>query len=273
MNTPLLRRIVPFYGDEIVAVQQGDGTIYVLFARLCDNLGVARNRQAERIQEHSVLSEGFVQLVIETDGGPQESQCLRLDLLPLWLISIQAKRTKPKVQERLIRYQREATAVLWEAFKPQIIQDEAPLTTESGLAISQLEQIVEQSRAMQRMDVAWTQFISLTIGKAAEAGRTVILVDPRNTSKMCSQCGELVVKDLGERTHECPHCGLVLDPDVNAAINILHREVKRFRPDSVGWGGILVKPRRLRLGAVTPNSIAASMYPATSFFDVSSSTV
>ncbi|MFL5802153.1 MAG: RNA-guided endonuclease InsQ/TnpB family protein [Roseiflexaceae bacterium] len=32
-------------------------------------------------------------------------------------------------------------------------------------------------------DVAWSQFISMTIGKAAEAGRTVILVNPRNTSK------------------------------------------------------------------------------------------
>ena len=82
-----------------------------------------------------------------------------------------------------------------------------------------------RSRGMRKsiLDVAWTQFISMTIGKAVEAGRTVILVDPRNTSKMCSQCGELVVKDLEERTHECPHCGLVLDPDVNAAINILHR--------------------------------------------------
>ena len=73
------------------------------------------------------------------------------------------------------------------------------------------------------LDVAWTQFISLTVGKAVEAGRTVILVNPRNTSKMCSGCGELVVKALSERTHSCPHCGLVLDRDVNAAINILHR--------------------------------------------------
>ena len=88
-----------------------------------------------------------------------------------------------------------------------------------------------RSRGMRKsiLDVAWTQFISLTIGKAVEAGRTVILVDPRNTSKMCSQCGELVVKDLGERTHECPHCGLVLDRDVNAAINILHRGLQTLQ--------------------------------------------
>ena len=151
MSSALPRRIVPFHGDEIVAVQQVDGTIYVLFGRLCDNLGVLRPRQVERVQEHVVLNEGFVKLIVQTDGGPQEVQCLRLDLLPLWLTSIQANRTKPEVQERLIRYQREAAGVLWQAFKPQLVRDDAPLTQESNLAINQLEQIVEQSRAMQRM--------------------------------------------------------------------------------------------------------------------------
>ena len=46
---------------------KGDGAIYVLVVRLCDNLSVTRNRQPERIQEHSVLSEGFIQLVVEEE--------------------------------------------------------------------------------------------------------------------------------------------------------------------------------------------------------------
>ena len=108
-----------------------------------------------------------------------------------------------------------------------------------------------KSRGMRKsiMDVAWTQFISLTIGKAAEAGRSVILVNSRNTSKMCSQCGELVEKTLGERTHTCPYCGLVLDRDVNAAINILHREAKCSKRETVGWGGIPLKPTRFTRGS------------------------
>lgn len=88
-----------------------------------------------------------------------------------------------------------------------------------------------KSRGMRKsiMDVAWTQFISMTIGKAAEAGRTVILVDPRNTSKMCSDCGEIVPKTLSERTHICPHCGLVMNRDKNAALNILQRGLQTLR--------------------------------------------
>lgn len=89
----------------------------------------------------------------------------------------------------------------------------------------------DKGRGMRKsiMDVAWSQFISMTVGKAAEAGRTVILVDPRNTSKMCSQCGAIVPKPLSERTHTCPACGLVLDRDLNAAINILQRGLQTLR--------------------------------------------
>ncbi len=79
------------------------------------------------------------------------------------------------------------------------------------------------------LDVAWTQFISLTIGKAVEAGRSVILVNPRETTKMCSGCGKLVEKTLKERMHTCPNCRLVMDRDENAAINILQRGLQTLR--------------------------------------------
>lgn len=69
-------------------------------------------------------------------------------------------------------------------------------------------------------DVAWTQFMQFTAYKAVCAGRTVAFVDPRNTSKMCSRCGQLVEKKLSDRVHSCS-CGLVLDRDHNASINIL----------------------------------------------------
>jgi putative transposase len=70
-------------------------------------------------------------------------------------------------------------------------------------------------------DAAWSQLITYTTYKAENAGRVVVLVDPRNTSKMCSGCGTLVEKSLSVRVHQCPICGLVLDRDENASNNIL----------------------------------------------------
>lgn len=69
-------------------------------------------------------------------------------------------------------------------------------------------------------DVAWNKFTSFIQYKAAEAGRSVVLVNPKNTTKTCSQCGKIVDKSLNERVHNCS-CGLVIDRDLNAAINIL----------------------------------------------------
>ncbi len=57
--------------------------------------------------------------------------------------------------------------------------------------------------------------------KAASAGRKVVEVNPAYTSQDCSSCGERVPKALKERVHFCPCCGLRLDRDTNAAMNIL----------------------------------------------------
>jgi len=57
-------------------------------------------------------------------------------------------------------------------------------------------------------------------------GKTVIDVAPEYTSQDCSACGNTVKKSLSTRTHiYC--CGAVLDPDRNAAINILEKGLKQ----------------------------------------------
>jgi putative transposase len=70
-------------------------------------------------------------------------------------------------------------------------------------------------------DAAWSKLITITSYKAEWAGKCVELVNPCNTSQMCSGCGQIVKKDLSERIHSYPYCGLTFDIDHNAAINIL----------------------------------------------------
>ncbi|MFA6754220.1 MAG: transposase [Methanoregulaceae archaeon] len=72
-------------------------------------------------------------------------------------------------------------------------------------------------------DVAWGRFRQYLSYKAEEAGRVLIAVDPKYTSRMCSQCEKMVFKPLNQRVHSCPHCGLEMDRDLNAAINISRR--------------------------------------------------
>lgn len=70
-------------------------------------------------------------------------------------------------------------------------------------------------------DAAWSQFASLLSYKAAWAGRKYVAVNPAYTSQDCSRCGHRHKLSLSDRTYTCPCCGLVLDRDFNASLNIL----------------------------------------------------
>lgn len=72
-------------------------------------------------------------------------------------------------------------------------------------------------------DAGWSIFTNIISYKAESAGCEVVFVNPKNTSKDCSRCGICVPKELRERQHNCPFCGLSMDRDLNAAINILTR--------------------------------------------------
>ena len=72
-------------------------------------------------------------------------------------------------------------------------------------------------------DASWSTLINFTTYKAANAGRVVEMVNPKNTSKECSVCRNIQPMPLSQRTYKCPNCGAVIGRDHNAAINILNR--------------------------------------------------
>ena len=82
-------------------------------------------------------------------------------------------------------------------------------------------------------DAGWGRFIGMIAYKAESAGGQLIKVNPGGTTQECSRCGEQVKKTLSKRVHECPYCGLVMDRDLNAALNILARgrEIRREPPE------------------------------------------
>lgn len=70
-------------------------------------------------------------------------------------------------------------------------------------------------------DVAWSMFLACLAYKAEEAGRTLVAVNPAYTSQDCSRCAHRQRMLLRKRVYRCPSCGLELDRDHNAALNIL----------------------------------------------------
>ncbi len=72
--------------------------------------------------------------------------------------------------------------------------------------------------------------------KCEREGTHFAAVDPRGTTKECSECGVSTDKPLWVREHSCPSCGFEADRDLNAAYNILSRglnQVGVVHPDSM----------------------------------------
>lgn len=120
----VVQQEIAFYGDNLIAVQTSDGNVYAALSQMCDALGIDAQAQRRRIERHAVLSDGLHGVAIMTTpsqdgrgGGLQRAYALRADLVPLWLSGIQASRVSDEVRVKLIRFQREAGRVLWEAFQ------------------------------------------------------------------------------------------------------------------------------------------------------------
>ena len=73
-------------------------------------------------------------------------------------------------------------------------------------------------------NASWYLFRSMLEYKCKWYGKQLITVDPKNTSRICSNCnfnsGE---KPLEIRKWTCPKCHVHHDRDINAAINILNK--------------------------------------------------
>ena len=101
----------------------------------------------------------------------------------------------------------------------------------------------------------WGKFVTLLDEKAESAGVKVAYVNPKGTSQECSGCGATVKKPLSARTHKCG-CGVEMDRDVNAALNILHRGI------SVAGGKLKesriagrMRMKRADVGPVRPRTV------------------
>jgi putative transposase len=88
-------------------------------------------------------------------------------------------------------------------------------------------------------EVGWRAFIEMVAYKAERAGKPFVLVSAHATSQVCSGCDAWVPKALSERVHRCRACGLVMDRDHNAAINVKRRgeRMRKLEKATAGTAG------------------------------------
>ena len=93
-------------------------------------------------------------------------------------------------------------------------------------------------------DASWATFFEWAGNIVSERdGFHFHQVDPKNTSQICSCCGEKAPKKLSLAvcTFNCGYCGFSLDRDHNAALNILFRAAAALRGER--WVATLYEAR------------------------------
>ncbi|MFI1568655.1 RNA-guided endonuclease InsQ/TnpB family protein [Streptomyces sp. NPDC020490] len=74
------------------------------------------------------------------------------------------------------------------------------------------------------LEAGWAQFLGILANKAESAGRLVIPVDARNTSRTCPECGHTAKENrLTQAEFRCTACGYTANADHVGATNVLNR--------------------------------------------------
>jgi putative transposase len=121
-----------------------------------------------------------------------------------------ARTIHERIANRRHNFIHQETAKLLERYDCVVVED---------IDINQLKE--KHWCSKQISDAAWGQFISGLFYKAESAGKKIIKANPAYTSQDCSKCHHRSFKKLADRTHHCECCGLTMDRDLNAALNIL----------------------------------------------------
>ncbi|MBT2491680.1 transposase [Streptomyces sp. ISL-96] len=77
-------------------------------------------------------------------------------------------------------------------------------------------------------DAGWGVFLAILTAKAESAGREVMAVDPRNTSRRCPECGHTAKENrpTQDKFH-CQACGHTAHADTVGALNVLRAGLAR----------------------------------------------
>lgn len=146
-----------------------------------------------------------------------------------------AKRHLTKLSGKQARFQRHSNHVI----SKRIVQKAK--ANGQGIAIEELrhirqrtERTVRHSQRSRHSNWSFFQLRFFLSYKAALAGVPLHTVDPRNTSKTCSACGHCAKANRKSQAHFCcVNCGMVMNADINAALNISRAAVMQ----PIVWAG------------------------------------
>jgi len=107
-------------------------------------------------------------------------------------------------------------------------------------------------------DASWGCFVQMLSYKVEKTGGQLVRVSPRNTSRTCSQCGNIQDMPLADREFKCLKCGFACHRDLNASIVIDTAGQAEISSSEENACGLDVRPSSLKAVEVEAGTINKS---------------
>lgn len=150
-------------------------------------------------KEEKALAKAQRKLSKQVKGSPERRKARKV-----------VARVHERISNKRHNFVHQESRKLVNSFNTIVIED---------LKINDMRKFRSLNKSIQ--DAAWRMFLNCLEYKAEDAGKQVVKVNPAYTSQTCSRCGHRQKLKLSERVYHCASCGLSLDRDHNAALNIL----------------------------------------------------
>lgn len=240
-----------FYDADFTIHLASDRQFYVRLNDLCDAMGVSREGQRRRIIEDIGMSRYLVNIVADTvyqDGvRRQETLFLNSKALTYWLGSIDHRKLKPEVKERVAEFKMNFVDAVDAFFRSDIFPEEiraemdAYLTTEQRELARLRDQVRDFSRRLDQMEGKVSKIDALMDAVAIVNVQQQwqlqqmlhavgeVMYESKGNKMPRTQCHALVQNDF-KREFKVPVYSLLPESRMDDAVSYLSQRYQHLNP-------------------------------------------
>jgi hypothetical protein len=240
-----------FYGELYIAHLANDRQFYIKLADVCVGMGLAIEAQRRRVREDEGISDKLVMITADTiykdSVRKRDVDFLNIRALPYWLGTIDAKRVKPEIYEKVVRFKRSFAETAWQVYRsdlmpPEVLAEmdayEVPERAEIGDVMDQLRSATKKLDKLEgRMNAIEARMSAEAIINTRQQWQIKAMIEAvgealfeQKGSKMPrTQCHAVVQNDF-KAQFQIPVYSLLHENKMEEAVSYLTQRYQHLKP-------------------------------------------
>jgi antirepressor protein len=240
-----------FYGETYRAYLGTDRNLYIRLSDLCEALGLDYASQWRRVRDSISLSRKLATIVVDTpyQNSIRKRNVVHFNIegLAAWLYTIETKRVRSEIRERIEKFQVEFVDTVWMLYRSDIVSDvilaeldayKSPFQRELSEALDQVRSAINRFAAFENRLLRIEAFVSDTaivndqqqwqlqqmLHAVGEA-----MYESKGGKMPKTQCHALTQNDF-KREFQVPVYSLLKENKMNEAVKYLTQRYQHFKP-------------------------------------------